>query len=346
MSYSLNSKISNLSAYEIRLDANESPYLPDDEFLNEFKDAIESIEFNRYPDPCAAELTKAFSDYYEISEDCVTVSNGSDEMLSILESTFLEKGDRVLVIEPDFSMYRFYSSLYEVECISIDKDSNLNVDLESVLKKIQEEKISMVIFSNPCNPTGQGIEADKVRNFIRKADCLVILDEAYMDFWNQSLIKETQSFDNLVVLRTASKAVGCAALRLGFAVSNKTITSALKAVKSPYNVNSVSQKFGTIVYKNKIKLKNRLKNIVNNRDLLYNKLKVIQNDVMTFEVMPATANFVYIKTPDAEQIQEFLRNNSIAVRNIGNGLRITAGTEQEINETVDTIKLFFKQRGV
>ena len=96
----------------------------------------------------------------------------------------------------------------------------------------------MVIFSNPCNPTSLGLNREQVRRLITSVDALVVVDEAYMDFWDQSILQEVHQYDNVIVLRTCSKAVGMAALRLGFAVANPTITRALRAVKSPYTVNT------------------------------------------------------------------------------------------------------------
>ncbi len=353
MSYKLNKKIAELVPYEpvkgdykIRLDANESPYFPDENVKSELKSAIDTIEFNRYPDPLAEELCRAFADFYKISPEFVTAGNGSDEIISVLESTFLEKGDKILVLTPDFSMYRFYSSLYETVCIPLLKDEDLQIKLQVAADIINKEKISMVIFSNPCNPTGQGVSAKQAADFVKMVNALVVLDEAYMDFWDQSLISQAHTFDNLIVLRTASKAVGFAALRLGFAVANKTLTNSLRAVKSPYNVNSVSQKFGAIIYKNKNNLINHQKNIVNNRNILYNKLKEIQKSVADFCVMPTCTNFVLIKTPDAKEIFEFLLENSIAIRYMGAYLRITAGTVAEISEAVRFIQLYYERRGV
>lgn len=103
--------------------------------------------------------------------------------------------------------------------------------------------------------------AEDARRLVTSVSALVILDEAYMDFWDQSLINEVEKYSNLIIFRTASKAVGSAALRLGFAVANETISRAVKAVKSPYNVNTFSQVVGSIIYKNKDYLKNRQKQL-------------------------------------------------------------------------------------
>ena len=122
MSYELNKKIRELEPYEpisgtykIRLDANECPENYPDFIKDEIKNAIDTIDFNRYPDPLAEKVVTAFSEYYGINPKYVTAGNGSDELIFLIEAAFMEKGDRMLCVAPDFSMYKFYSSICEVE---------------------------------------------------------------------------------------------------------------------------------------------------------------------------------------------------------------------------------------
>ena len=350
MSYELNQKIRELEPYEpisgtykILLDANECPVSYPEEIMKQVREAIEKIDFNRYPDPLATEVVNSFSEYYGINPECVTAGNGSDELIFLTESAFLEKGDKMLVVAPDFSMYKFYSSICEVECDSFIKDESLNFDVDALIEKINNDNIKLVIFSNPCNPTGQGITAEQARRLVTSVNALVILDEAYMDFWNQSMIAETEKYSNLIVFRTASKSVGSAALRLGFAVANKNISKALKAVKSPYNVNSISQAIGTVIYKNKEYLLNRQKSIVSNREKLYNGLVEIAEKYKSLTVYNSCANFVFVKTPEGKAIWEFLKSNSIVIRYMGDYIRISAGTEQEVDETLCCIEKYFSR---
>lgn len=348
MNYELNKKIRSLEPYEpisgtykIRLDANECPENYPEDILEQIKDAIGKIDFNRYPDPMATEVVNAFADYYGINPELVTAGNGSDELIYLIESAFLEKGDKMLVVAPDFSMYKFYSSICEVECDTFIKDDNLDVDVDALIEKINADNIKLVIFSNPCNPTGKGISANEVRKLINSVNALVIADEAYMDFWDESLIKEVENYSNLIVFRTASKSIGSASLRLGFAVADKTISRAIKAIKSPYNVNSISQVIGSIIYKNKEYLLNRQKTIVRNKEKLYNSLVKISETQKDFRVYESCANFVFVKTPVGKELWEYLKANSIVIRYMGDYIRITAGTEQEVIETVKCINEFF-----
>ena len=347
MSYELNRKINQLEPYEpisgtykIRLDANECPCNYPEDIMKQVQDAISKVDFNRYPDPMATSVVNAFSDYYGINPEYVTAGNGSDELIFLIESAFMEKGDKMLVVAPDFSMYKFYSTICETQCDTFIKDDSLKTDIDAVIEKINTDKINLVIFSNPCNPTAQGIEADEVHKMITSVNALVVLDEAYMDFWNQSLMDKAHEYDNLIILRTASKSIGSAALRLGFAVANSKITKALKAVKSPYNVNSISQAIGEVIYRNKEYLKNREKNIVINREKLYNGLAALSEQTDDFKVYESCANFVFVKTSFGKELYEYLKENSIVIRYMGDYIRITAGTEEEVEEVLKYIKMF------
>ena len=347
--YTLNKKIINLVPYEpisgtydIRLDANECPdNLP--EFIREeIKAEIDKLAFNRYPDPMASSVVEAFASYYGINPALVTAGNGSDELIFLIEAAFLEKGDKMLVVSPDFSMYNFYSSICEVECETFVKNDDLDIDVDALIEKVNSDGIKLLMFSNPCNPTGRGITADEARRLVTSVDALVILDEAYMDFWDQSLLSEVEKYSNLIVFRTASKAVGSAALRLGFAVANETISRAVKAVKSPYNVNSFSQAAGAVIFKNKEYLQNRQKTIVKNRETLYNGLMELGNALEDFTPIESVANFVFVRTSQAEKIFAYLKSKSIVVRLMGSYLRITAGTGQEVEQVLNSIKEYFE----
>ncbi|MCM1299250.1 MAG: aminotransferase class I/II-fold pyridoxal phosphate-dependent enzyme [Firmicutes bacterium] len=326
--------------YKIRLDANES-------FVNtsaeDLKKAVAGTNVNRYPDPYAKKLIGAYSDFYGINPDLVTAGNGSDEIISIITACFLKKGEKVLTLAPDFSMYSFYSSLYELDVRVMKKQSDLSIDVDKVIETVNKEGIRAVLFSNPCNPTSLGMEKTDVIKLINSVKALVILDEAYMDFWkgleDQSLIKDTAGYDNLIVLRTCSKALGMAGLRLGFAVSNVTITEKLRAAKSPYNVNALTQQAAEYFLSDKKEMERRIKACIDALNELDNGL--CEMNLPFFErIYPSVTNFLFIKTSKAREIFEYLLSQSIAVRYMGDYLRITAGSTEE-NKAVITALLKF-----
>ncbi len=354
MSYQLCEKVRRLEPYEpikgnyrIRLDANESFYSMPEELLAEIHDIVNKTDFNRYPDPMATELIKSFSDFYGIDPDTVTATNGSDEMLYLLASAMLKRNSTVVVADPDFSMYNFYSFLSENKVISYGKTELMNIRIDDLIKTVKDNNADMVIFSNPCNPTGQGISAEDARKLVNSVDCLVVLDEAYMDFWDQPLLSEAADHDNLIVLKTASKAVGCAAIRLGFAVANKTITNALRAVKSPYNVNTLSQKIGACVYRHKELLAERRSTIIKNTADLYKAFVELKEKYdLRFDIAEPCTNFVFVRTELAGDIFNYLLDNGIAVRFFGSAgaLRVTAGSKEENAEVMRYIEKYIIEK--
>lgn len=343
--FQLNDKVKNLTpyepisgTYEIRLDANESFLTVPKNVENEMVEALKNSALNRYPDPMATKLVEGFSKYFGVNPECVTAGNGSDEIISVIMNAFLQKGDKILTLEPDFSMYRFYAEIAECESVKYQKDNNLDVNIDDVITLANKENVRIVIFSNPCNPTSRIITKDHIRKLINNTDALVVLDEAYMDFAeDESLLGEFKNYDNLIILKTCSKALGSAALRLGFAVANKTLTNVIRAVKSPYNVNSVSQALGEVLFAHPDYIDNCIETVVNSRKELYNEILKIKSDKIE-KVYETHTNFVFMKVKNAKQVFEKMKENSIIIRNMGDYLRITAGTKYENEKMLETFK--------
>jgi histidinol-phosphate aminotransferase len=227
MAYEVNEKIRELVPYQpitgnyrIRLDANESFLVPENEILKAIqKDAV-SVAFQRYPDPIAQELCEAFAKAYNVNVENVVAGNGSDELISLLFSSFLMKGECAVTLSPDFSMYSFYCGIAEGQNKEFKKRDDFSFSIDDLIDFVNKNKARMLIFSNPCNPTSLGVKREEIRKLVSSVNALVVLDEAYMDFWDQSMLSEVNQYDNLIILRTCSKAIGAASLRLGFAVSN------------------------------------------------------------------------------------------------------------------------------
>ena len=347
--YQLNEKIRNLKPYDpisgeyaVRLDANESFFgLPED-LRQEFAHIASELVLNRYPDPLSTEVCKAFADYYQVPVENVTAGNGSDELISIICNSFLEKGDAFLTLEPDFSMYRFYGVIAEGVPVTLQKPENLRIDVDEVIRVCRDKDIKLLIFSNPCNPTSLGLGREEVRRLITSIDALVVLDEAYMDFWDQSLLPEFDQYDNLLILRTCSKAFGGAALRLGFAVGALPLTNALKAVKSPYNLNSFTQAAGAALLRRKEESKAALAEILLSKKELLDGVKTLAERFPgEMEVFESDTNFVFIRTGKYEEIFRYMLEKGIAIRKFAGYLRITAGTREENRAVLDALQEFF-----
>lgn len=350
--YELNEKIRDLQPYEpiageyrVRLDANES-FLPlPESILARMLQSTFSVQMNRYPDSAAAQLCAAAAKRFGVQPENVVAGNGSDELISVIFQSFLMKGERFATLSPDFSMYDFYGYLAECARVSIPKNADGTIDVARVVETCARENVRLLIFSNPCNPTSLGLTRDKVRSLVRGVSALVVLDEAYMDFWDESMLAECADYDNLLILKTCSKAFGLAALRVGFAVGSARLVRALRAVKSPYNVNSASQQMATAVLECRGECDAATRRILLARDALQKGLRAIEKRFPdALSVVEGVTNFVVVKTPRAKALFEYLLSASIAVRYFPDmsALRITAGSTCENDAVLQHIARFFE----
>lgn len=340
MSYVLCEKIRNLKPYEpatgdyrIRLDANESFVGLSEKTQQGIFDRIRRDCLNRYPDPIAAEACGLFARYYGVSPDCVTAGNGSDELLSIITQAFLMRGETMTVLSDDFSMYSFYGSIAEAVVDVVAKRNDGTIDSDALISRVNTTGSRLLLFSNPCNPTGLGISADEAMSIVRGCpNCLVIVDEAYMDFWNQSVMDRINDCDNMIVLKTCSKALRTAGIRCGFAVAGKTITNALRAVKSPYNVSKLTQAAAAEIFSHPEEIDDAVAAILTEREWLGTELERLRRETDgVFGMNETAANFFVLSFEGSKAVEVFekLRERSILVRCFGDKLRITVGSREE-----------------
>ena len=211
------------------------------------------------------------------------------------------------------------------------------IDKTALEQVINETKARMVIFSNPCNPTGDGLYRPDVLQLVEGVpDCLVVVDEAYMDFWDQSVLDCVEQYDNLLVLRTCSKALRMAGIRCGFAVANPVITNALRAAKSPYNVNSMTQAAAAALFSRPEELNRATQAVKKSRDELFSLMREMPYDIFQMYFHKPKANFIFLRLPEgkAKSVFEGMKAEGVVVRLMGDSLRITCGTEEENKEVV------------
>ncbi len=332
----------NLTPVAVRLDANESPYLPSKTVLDELAAAVYNIDFNRYPDPYATELIREFAGVYSLDPANIVAGNGSDELISLIVGGLCDPGNRVSVAMPDFSMYSFYSYLAGAEDVQFIKTDDFEIDFDALLSQVEKSGSKMVLFSNPCNPTGWCAKRDVLVSFIERTNAIVVADEAYMEFApeDESVMDLVNKYDNLIVLKTMSKAFGSAALRLGFMVAGKTLVEAINKIKSPYNVNTVSQVFGRIILSHSEEVRGRISEIKSSLAYLKDELAKFDSPVIK-RILPTAANFVYMQIEsldEAAKIKAELMKKGVAIRQMKDYLRITAGTREELDIFLEKFK--------
>ncbi|WP_298842221.1 histidinol-phosphate transaminase [Clostridium sp.] len=317
--------------YKVRLNANESFNNIDFETRKEIGKVIEHSIYNRYPDPEALEVCALYAKYANVNSINVMAGNGSDECIQIIAHTFLRPGDKVAMQSPDFSMYGLYTKVAGGIPIEFSLGTELELDVESFINMANSEKVKIVFLSNPDNPTGNIIKREDIIRIIEGCKRIVVIDEAYFEFYGETIVDKIDFYDNLIVLRTCSK-IGLAAIRLGFMITNNVLMSELKKVKPPYNVNSITQDIACVVLKKPEIIYNNVKNILAERVYLWEKLSNING----IKLYKAKANFILVEVSNALELREKLLKQSINVRcytsgKLVNCLRITIGSREENN---------------
>ncbi len=340
MKYQIPENILKLTAYhpvdsnsQVKMDANEGCFPIPPEILEKFKIALNSFDFNRYPDPTARKACENFGKFYNVNPDHVVLGNGSDELLFLIITCMAGSNQKLLTFAPDFSMYKFYAQLGETNHVIIDKPDKVEDFNKDFIKSvIKEEDPSLIVFSNPCNPTSHGITVEEVKEVLNSTDALVILDEAYMDFGEESFLPYYQDYDNLIILKTASKGLGFANARLGFFISSDHYVELFKKFKSPYNVNGITQLLGEIIFENKDIMQERIDLIKSERQRLFQILTPY------FEISKPSGNFLFAKHSNSSDIKLALMEKGIAIKDFGGYLRITVGTVEENDAFLQGLK--------
>ena len=315
--------------YKVRLDANECFSNLPSEIRKKIGCAIEDSIFNRYPDPTASEVCALYAQYAKTKSKNVMVGNGSDECIQIITNTFLNRGDSVALQSPDFSIYGLYTKVAGGIPIEFPLDEELKLDVDDFILMANREEVKIVFLSNPNNPTGGIIKREDIIKIIEGCKCIVVIDEAYFEFYGQTIIDKVETYENLIVLRTLSK-VGLAAIRLGFLITNPILMGELKKVKPPYNVNAITQSIASIILENSQVVYDNVQRILIERKYLLQKFSNI-NGIKRYS---AEANFILVQVDDAQKMKGKLLEAGINVRSFTSGalqncLRITIGSREE-----------------
>ncbi len=307
------------------MDANENPY----------------GKLNRYPDPYQKELKTAISKLKEIPEEKIFLGNGSDEIIDLAFRIFCNPGkDKALTFSPTYGMYEVSASVNDVGVIKIPLNVDFQIDKGRVAPYLSDESVKLIFICSPNNPTANSVNFDDVEYIIANSRCMVIVDEAYIDFSEKpSLLKLISSYSNLIVMQTFSKAYGLAAARIGMAFSGPEVISFFNKMKAPYNISTLNQKAALLKLLNQKGFKDQVSRIKKERERLAASLRKMS---ITEKIYPSDANFLLVKVKDATYIYYQLVKKHIIVRNrtsiIDNCLRITVGKRTENNKLIEALK--------
>jgi histidinol-phosphate aminotransferase len=340
----LRENIKNLTPYSSARDEYQgeaSVFLDANE--NAFGSPLEQ-QFNRYPDPLQHAVKLRLKEIKGVPVRNIFVGNGSDEAIDILFRSFCNPGvDNVILVPPTYGMYQVSANINDVAVKNVPLTEEFQLNLEGIAEAI-DKHTKLIFVCSPNNPTGNSINRDDVETLLANFSGIVVVDEAYINFSRQkSFIQELTEYGNLVVMQTLSKAWGLAGLRVGMAFASEEIIEVMNKVKPPYNVNEASQQLALQALSNVDQVNSWIKETLIQRDKLVLGLKGFD---FVVDIYPSDANFILVKTTDANGIYDFLVDKGIIVRNrskveLCEGcLRITVGTPAENNILLETLQNF------
>lgn len=317
----------------VKLDANEGNK---DLFKDLIKDIGDDFYLNLYPDDNYTQLKEAIVNYIGCKIENISVGNGSSELLDLCVKTFVDTNELILSLDPTFSMYSIYAKIVNSRYIGAGEGNDFTINVDDVIKSIEENDPKLTIICNPNNPTGTIIKRDDVLRIVKSTDNVVIVDEAYMEFSNESVVDEIENYDNLIVVKTMSKAFSMAGIRTGYLIANEELVKTIEKVRPPYNLNSISALLATKALKQKDKMLSYVENLKVEREKIYEKLLD-----MGVKAYKSGANFVFFSSP-IDNLAEKLIDNDVLIRKFGGKLdnyyRVTVGSPKENEAFLNAMK--------
>lgn len=327
----------------IKLNTNENPYPPAPEVEKAMK--MEQTErFRLYPDTNATPLVKALAEFYHLDENQIFIGVGSDDVLAMSFLTFFNSEQPILFPDITYSFYDVWANLYRIPYRQPKLDENF-----CIIKEDYMVPNGGIVIANPNAPTSIGLEASVIEEIIQaNPDVIVIVDEAYVDFGGQSVIKLINKYDNLVVVQTFSKARSMAGMRIGYAMGNPVLIRALNDVKNSYNsytMNRPSIMLGVEAVKDVNYFNQTIAKIIATRENVKTGLRELG-----FITPDSQTNFLFITHPklDINDLFLSLRENHIYVRHwnkprISDYLRVTIGNDHEMEVFMDFVADYYKK---
>ncbi|HEM3551279.1 MULTISPECIES: histidinol-phosphate transaminase [Streptococcus] len=271
------------------------------------QETLENLDVSQlsfYGDNTYSELIEKYAAYLGVNPKQVTVGVGSDHLIHMIVSTFMEKDDTFLTVNPDFFMYETYNRMHgsQFEVVDlVEKDGTLVLPVESLLARAEELKAKIIMLSNPNNPSSVAYSLEDLEKLADSFKGLLVVDEAYIEFAHvESFISRLQQFDNVLVLRTLSKAFGLAGLRVGFAVGSEELIYELDKVIPPFSLSNLTAKMAALALNYTDKVLETVGVIQNLREEMILFLQGLDN----CQVLPSQASFVTFKVPWAEELYQ------------------------------------------
>lgn len=317
----------------VRLNTNESPVPPPEEFVREWCDALRDVPLHRYPDRGAGALRAALADRLGVRAEQVFCGNGSNEVLQALLLAYGGAGRRAAIFEPTYALHSHIAMITGTEVVAGGRRADFSIDPDGAAAFVEAQRPSLIFLCSPNNPTGTVDPPGLVARLRQAAPgALVVVDEAYGEFADRSAIVDVADDIPLVVVRTYSKVWSLAALRLGFCAAPAPVVENLDKVVLPYNLSAATQVAGLLALRHSAEMEQRVAMLRGERDRVVGALR----DLGSMTVYDSGANFILVRPDvDAHSLWERLLARGVLIRDftrrpgLGGTLRITVGTPDE-----------------
>lgn len=335
-------------SYQIKLNQNENPYDIPPELKQEILDVFKKEAWNRYPDFTGEKLREKLAAYLDVRSENVIVGNGSNEMLKLIALATLGPGKNFLLVAPTFLIYEHLGHTTGAHLIDLEFNHDWSFPVHEILNTLQTTEVPLTILCSPNSPTGTILPPEDLEKILKNSKGLVVLDEAYYEFACVPYLKLWRDHENLILVRTFSKALGIAGLRTGYLIAHPQITQELMKVKLPYNLNKFSELAAIKILEHPEIIQNAIKKILQERDRLGEALQELDG----IRVYPSHANFFMMEPVkiSASDLFEQLLAHGILIRDISryhprlkNKLRVSVGTPTENTRFLQTLKKILEQ---
>ena len=326
----------------VKLNQNENPWDAPAHIKEEVLRRFAARKWSQYPDFVPASLNQHLATFAGWTQDGILAGNGSNELIQALLMVTMEPGKTLLICEPTFALYRQVTTVLGAKVESLPLTSDLKYDNEALQRFVEEKQPDVTIICSPNNPTGCSIDDSALKALLRASRGLVVIDEAYHEFAGRSVVPLLNEYENLVVLRTFSKAMAYAALRVGYLLAAPDLVREIRKSVLPYNLNVFSQIAAEVAIENyERELRPLVKQIVGERDRLFDELSRI--DGLT--PVESEANFILVKSAtDPVRIFADLLKHDILIRDVSgypmlqNYFRFSVGTPEENDRLLSAIR--------
>ena len=324
----------------IKLNANENPY-PPAPGVQEVLRTFDASSLALYPDANGKRLKAALAERFDVRPSQVFLGNGSDDVLALAFQSFFCSDKPILYPDITYSFYPVWCDLFRIPYETVPLDENFCVNIRDY-----DKPNGGVVLPNPNAPTGCGLSLDALEDLLQhNADCVVIIDEAYVDFGAQSAVPLLDKYENLLVVQTMSKSRSLAGMRIGYALGSETLIATLEAVKNSYNsytMDALALAAGEASVRDEDYFQQTCRRVIATRERSADALRALG-----FTILPSLTNFLFVTHPrkQAADIFAFLRQEKIFIRyfklpRIDNYLRITVGTDEQMDRLIAALKKF------